>query len=98
LMPQAEHFPKAQRFLVTQRLMAAAFDFQEALYDANARSGHDRLAAISAADGYLDKLRLYLRLTHQWRWLSAGQYRHVSVMVAEVGRLLGGWKKQSAGR
>jgi len=32
-----------------------------------------------------------LRLAHQWHWLSAGQYQHVSAMVAELGRLLGGW-------
>lgn len=29
-----------------------------------------------------------------WRWLSDGQYRHVSAMVAEIGRLLGGWLKR----
>ena len=41
---------------------------------------------------------MYLRLSHQWHWLSDGQYKHVSTMVAEVGRLLGGWKRQTAGR
>ena len=34
----------------------------------------------------MNKLRLYLRLAHRWRWLSDGQYEHVSRMVAEVGR------------
>lgn len=29
-------------------------------------------------------------------WLSDGQYEHVSRMVAEIGRLLGGWMRQSA--
>ncbi|MES9859121.1 MAG: hypothetical protein ABW166_21420 [Sedimenticola sp.] len=33
----------------------------------------------------------YLKLVHRWQWLSHGQYRHVSEMVAEIGRLLGGW-------
>ncbi len=31
LLPQCEHFPKSQRFVVTQRLQGAALDFQEAL-------------------------------------------------------------------
>ena len=39
----------------------------------------------------MNRLRLYLRLAHHWRWLSDGQYRHVSEMVQEIGRLLGGW-------
>jgi hypothetical protein len=43
----------------------------------------------------LTKLRLYLRLAHRWQWLNDGQYEHVSRMVAEVGKLLGGWVKSS---
>ncbi|MEO8084687.1 MAG: diversity-generating retroelement protein Avd, partial [Ardenticatenales bacterium] len=98
LVPRADTFPKSHRFLVTQRLLGAALDVQEALFDANARSGAARMRYLDAADAHLDKLRLYLRLAHAWQWLTGGQYRHVSVMVAEVGRLLGGWKRQTAGR
>jgi hypothetical protein len=47
------------------------------------------------ADVHLNKVRLYLRLVHQWGWLSRGQYEHVSRMVAEIGRLLGGWMQQT---
>jgi hypothetical protein len=97
LLPRSEKFPKSQRFVVTKRLHDAVFDFQEALYDANAHSGRVRLTRLRDADAHLNKLRLYLRLVHQWGWLTAGQYRHVSEMVAEVGRLLGGWIKQTRG-
>jgi hypothetical protein len=41
----------------------------------------------------VDTLRLYLRLAHHWQWLSPGQYQHASRLVAEVGKLLGGWQK-----
>lgn len=95
LLPQCEHFPKSQRFVVTQRLLAAALDFQESIFEANARGGAQRLQHLQAADAQLNKLRLYLRLAHQWAWLSAGQYEHVSRMVAGVGKLLGGWIKQT---
>lgn len=95
LLPQAEHFPKAQRFVVTQRLLNAALDFQEALFDANARSGAARAQALLAADAHLDKLRLYLRLANRWHWLSDGGYEHVSRLVATVGKLLGGWLRQT---
>ncbi len=95
LLPQCERFPKTQRFVVTQRLLAAALDFQESIFEANARSGGARLAHLQAADAQLNKLRLYLRLAHHWAWLSAGQYEHVSRMVAGLGKLLGGWIKQT---
>jgi hypothetical protein len=97
LLPHSEKFPKAQRFIVTKRLQDAALDFQEALFLANAHSGRQRQAHLQDADAHLNKLRLYLRLVLQWTWLSAGQYEHVSKMVAEIGRLLGGWIKQTRG-
>jgi four helix bundle protein len=95
LLPRTEKFPKAQRFVLTKRLQDALFDFQEAIFDGNAHSGKDRLACLRRADADLNKLRLYLRLAHGWGWLNAGQFQHVSVMVAEVGKLLGGWIKQT---
>lgn len=96
LMPKAETFPRAHRFTVTQRLMNAALDLQEGLIEAQSQRGAPRLVALRTADGVLARLRLYLRLAHHWRWLSSGQYSHVSEMVAEIGRLLGGWLRQAS--
>lgn len=97
LLPQCERFPKTQRFVVTQRLPGSALDFQEAIFEANACGGAQRLQHLQAADAHLNKLRLYLRLSRQWNWLSSGQYEHASRMVAMIGKLLGGWIKQTAG-
>jgi four helix bundle protein len=97
IIPVTEKFPKSQRFITTQRLQEAVFDLQEMLLEANALSGPARFARLQQADGELSKIRLYLRLTHEWRWISTGQYEHVSKMIAEIGRLLGGWMKQSKG-
>ena len=93
LLPHCERFPRAQRFVVTHRLQGAALDFQEALVDANAHRGEARRQHLQRADAALNKLRLYLRLA--WQWLSSGQYEHVSRLVADIGRLLGGWIRQS---
>ena len=93
LLPKAEQFPKLYRSTVTQRLMSATLDFQEALFEAQSQGGSTRQRHLRQADAALNKLRLYLRLAHHWRWLNDGQYRHVSAMVAELGRLLGGWMK-----
>lgn len=95
LLPHCEKFPKAQRYLVVQRLGDAALDFQEALFHANAQRGEQRLTHLRAADGYLTTLRLYLRLANGWAWLDSGQYEHVSKIIEEIGRLLGGWMRQT---
>lgn len=93
LIPQTESFPRSQRFVVTQRLQRSALDFQELLVEANALRGGLRAEKLRAADAELRKVRLYLRLCEKWNWITASQYRHVSAMVAEIGRLLGGWQK-----
>ena len=93
LLPKAESFPKLYRWTLVQRLLDAVLDFQEALFDAQSQGGSTRQRHLRAADAALNKVRLYLRLAHRWRWLNDGQYRHVSAIVAEVGRLLGGWLK-----
>ena len=93
LLPKAERFPRLYRRTVVQRLMDAALDFQEALFDAQSQGGSTRQRHLRSADASLNKVRLYLRLAHRWRWLNDGQYRHVSAIVAELGRLLGGWLK-----
>ena len=83
---------RAQRFVVTKRLQDAALDLQERLFEANAaRTRGRRVERLEQSDVALQKLRLYLRLAHRWRWLNDGQYEHVSRMLADVGKLLGGW-------
>lgn len=93
LLPKAERFPRLYRRTVAQRLFDAALDFQEALFDAQSHGGTTRQRNLRDADAALNKLRLYLRFAHRWRWLNDGQYRHVSAMLAELGRLLGVWIK-----
>ena len=93
LLPKLERFPRLYRSTVTQRMMDAALDFQETLFDAQSQGDSTRQRHLRQADAALNKLRLYLRLAHHWHWLNDGQYQHVSTMVAELGRLLGGWMK-----
>lgn len=95
LIPRSMGFPRSQRFVVTKRLQDAALDFHERLIEANNCRGNERLERLRQAGAALDKVRLYLRLSVRWEWLTAGQYEHVSQMVAELGRLLGGWIRQT---
>ena len=95
LIPVSNKFPKIYRFTVTQRMTMAALLFQENLVSAQTTQGRERRKQLSQCDANLGQLRVYLRLAHHWRWLSDGQYHHVSHMIAEIGRLLGGWIRSS---
>ena len=97
LTPQTNHFPRVHRQTVTRRLLDAGYDFLELIVAANSVRGARRAELLRQADAELDMVRFYLRLAYRWQWLNPGQYEHVSRMVAEIGRLLGGWIRQAAG-
>lgn len=94
LLPVTNHFPRTYRHTITRRLTDAALDLREHVEEANLHQS-ERLGHLALADRALAKLRVYLRLAARFGWLNAGQYEHVSLMVAEIGRLLGGWQKAS---
>ena len=60
LLPKSEQFPKVYRHTVTERLMNAALDFQDALFEAISQGGTTRQKHLRTADAHLNKLRLYL--------------------------------------
>jgi hypothetical protein len=91
LIPATVKFPRQQRFVLAETLNKTAFEFQEKLIEASMVPGPQPL--LRQADVSLTKLRFYLRLCHDLNLFDTGQYEHVSRMVAEIGRLLGGWMK-----
>ncbi len=93
IIPRSHDFKRIYRSNITQRLVDASLDFQECVYLAQAFNGQIRLRHLRTADAHLNMIRCYLRLLLKWHQLSKGQYEHVSQMVAEMGRLLGGWIK-----
>jgi len=90
------HFPRSQRFVMAKRVQDRALDFQELILEAGLSKGSQRAERLAQADIELAKLRFHLRLCHEMRLLSLGQYEHVARMVTEIGRLLGGWRKSAA--
>lgn len=95
LVPLTNHFPRIHRYTITKRLIDAALDFLENSLEANSGRGQQRMAKLVAADAQLNKVRNYLRLVHVWKWITPGQYEHGSRLIAELGRLLGGWQKRT---
>jgi four helix bundle protein len=93
IIPLTLNFPKQHRFIITSRLQNAVLAFQERIIEANAERGAQRGEKLRQADAELLKIRLYLRLCRRWDWLKDGQYHQAAEMVAELGRLLGGWQK-----
>jgi hypothetical protein len=74
-------------------IQQAALNLQERLIEAVRLQNTPQ--SLQAADVELDKLRFYLRLSYDLGYINLGQQRHAGQMVAEVGRLLGAWRKSA---
>jgi hypothetical protein len=93
LIPLTLSFPKAQRFLLAERLGKMALDFCDLILDA-VIAPDTQAEKLDAADRLLTKIRLYVRLSHDLGCLSVGQLEHAAKRMEEIGRLVGGWKRK----
>ena len=91
LIPRTLAFPKSQRGVLARQIQSELFRVYELLVEAGAHN--QPLSILAEIDRGLIRLRTYLRLSRDLKLLSIGQYEHVARLVAEVGRLLGGWIK-----
>lgn len=93
LIPLTLKFPKAQRFLLAERLGKLALDFYDLILEA-IMEPEQQAEKLNQADRLLAKIRLYVRLSHDLQCLSLGQYEHAAQRIDEIGRLIGGWKRK----
>lgn len=93
LIPEVQRFPRVHRFGLGERVQRTALDFQESLIAAGKSQGSTRAAWLHTADIQLEQLRLWLRLAQELNLLSLEKYEHAARLLAETGRLLGGWLK-----
>lgn len=93
LIPLTLKFPRQQRFVIAEANQRAALGLHERLIEAAHAQPTALPDALMHADIELDKLRHYVRLSHDLTLMSAGQYEHAATKLAEIGRLLGGWSR-----
>jgi len=91
LLDHTEKFPKSERFRLARRLEDTAFNFYELLIKAT-RSQRKRRVLLEA-DFELEKIRLYIRLARNRKLTSPDQYRYITGILIEIGKLLGSWLK-----
>lgn len=95
LIPAVEKFPRAQKFLLGDRIQTAALDVMEHLIEA--AFSHDKLAILNRANLQLEKLRCLFRLAFELKLMDLRRYEFAARALDEVGRMVGGWRKASHG-
>lgn len=94
ILTTVERFPKHVRFSVVSRITDAALDTMafiiEAIYT------KDRRHILEQINLLLEQQRVLFRLAHDRQYLSHKQHEHIANALQIVGRMIGGWRKESA--
>jgi len=88
-------FPKAQRFVLGQRIEHASLDLLFGVDSAN--DLERRIESLARASRGLDELRLLVRLATDLGFVSHEKHEALVLRMLEVGRMLGGWKRWATG-
>lgn len=92
LVPHLEGWPRPQRFFLARQVLESATQFYRLLLRARKVQGERRCQTLLDADVELEALKALLRLGQEREYMNIGQYEHVSAMLMEIGRQLGGWR------
>ena len=91
LIPAVERFPRAQKFLLGDRIQRTAVDVLEALIEATYTKYRDR--PLERANLGIEKLRFFLRIAHDLKLLDSRRHRHAVRSLDATGRRVGAWRK-----
>jgi len=89
-LTHTQKYPKNERYRIAKRMEDSLLDSYECIIDA-ARMKNP--VFLDQADAYLDKYRLYLRLSKDFGNTNTRQYAFASEKIFEIGRMIGSWKK-----
>jgi len=92
LIDATDKFPKKVRFTLVDRIIRIALDVLEDLVQA--RYSRQKVRYLKRANLSLEKIRMLLRIAYEFRVMSFKTHEHAIRMLAEIGKMLGGWIKQ----
>jgi hypothetical protein len=98
LVPHLEGWPRPQRFLLARQALESAIRFYRLLLRARKVQGPARAGVLLDADTELETLKALLRLGQERRYMSLAQYQHISRLLVDIGRQLGGWRESTEGK
>ena len=85
-------FPKNVRFNLAERLTNISLDVLERIIEAI--YANHKVPILNQANLYIEKIRALLQISVEKKYISIGQYKHISSEINEAGKMIGGWIKK----
>ena len=96
LVKKVENFPRSYRFTVGDRLTITGLELLTTLVEAAYSRRKEPL--LETAGQKVNAIRFLLRLAKDLQLLPVESYGFCAESLDEIGRMVGGWRKSSAGR
>ena len=90
-------FPKIEKYSLGCEIQQTALDFLKLILSANGDK-QNREATLQTASNTLDQLKVLVRIAWELDALSQKRYCHLVASLQPIGKMLGGWLKQSSKR
>jgi hypothetical protein len=91
LLGHIERFPKSVRFSLSDRMINLSLETMELII--GAIYTRERRHILRKINLNLEVMRIYIRLSHEKRYISTGQYEFLTERIEAAGRMIGGWAK-----
>jgi len=88
------HFPRLSKYTLGAKIDAIFTEILELLLFAKYADKNSKLLLINKAIAKLDSLKFFLQIAWEIKALDNKKFAHLSNPLAEIGRMLGGWRKQ----
>ena len=88
-------FPKRERHSMGQSCEQTALGLLKLLFRANSVYGRERLVLLTEVDTDLKVLKTFIRLAFDIQAINDRQYLNLQTSLQEIGKMLGGWIKQT---
>ena len=92
------HIPRDTRYTLGTKIDFLLIETIEAVFSASFLTGERKLIEVQKAAAKLDLAKFFIQIVWDVRGLDQRKYIALSELLKEIGRMLGGWSKQVAGR
>lgn len=90
-----EDIPRLTRYTLGSKIDGLFAETVELILIASYTQRREKLAVIQKATQKLDSLKFFLQIAWELKALDNKKYMELSTPLTEVGRMLGGWRKQA---
>ena len=96
ILDRVEKFPKAVRYTFGNRMVELSLYITESIIEAIYTK--ERQYILTKTNLYIEKLRVFFRLSYKRRYISARQFEFISSRLDEIGKMIGGWRRADEAR